>query len=99
MSDSQGSSQQDLPWIRLYDCSFPNLDLGNLETRIEFKLSGLMSLIRCEFKEFTQVILILEKSWYESEVTGKTLRHFNSRDDTNRIKFIQTKWLMLHICR
>ena len=50
-----------------------------------------MSLIRCEFKEFTQVIVILEKSWYESEVTGKTLRHFNSRDDTNRIKFIQTK--------
>ena len=85
VSDSQSSSQQDLPRIRLYDCSFPPY------RGIVFKLSGLMSLIRCEFKWIRQVSLYLEKSQYESEVTGETLGNFKSRDDQNRIEIIQTK--------
>ena len=57
-----------------------------------FKLSGLMSLIRCQFRGgFTVVTLILEKSWYESEVTAETLRNFTSKGDQNRIELIQTK--------
>ena len=85
MSDSQSSSQQSLPRIRLYDCSFPP------NSYIDFILSGLMSLIRCEFKGNRFVILRLEKSRYESEVTEETLRNFTSRDDQNRIEIIQTK--------
>ena len=86
--DNSSSSQQDLPLIRLYDCNFPS-DVHS----IVFKLSGLMSLIRCEFKGRygLDVILILDKSQDESEVTEETLRNFNSRDDQNRIEMIQTK--------
>ena len=86
MSDSQSSLQQDLPRVRLYDCYFPY----NV-SRIEFKLSGLMSLIRCEFKHHSIVNMIFEKSQDESEVTEETLRNFTSRDDQNRIEIIQTK--------
>ena len=45
------------------------------------------------------VILIVDRSRYESEITEETLRNFNSRDDHNRIEIIQTKinvW-QLHI--
>ena len=83
MSDSQSSLQQSLPWIRLYDCFF--------DYKIEFKLSGLMSLIRCEFKGYICVNLTLEKSRYESEITVETLGNFTSMDDQNRIEIIQTK--------
>ena len=92
VSDSQSSSQQSLPRIRLYDCSFPP------NSYIDFKLSGLMSLIRCEFKgRITTVTLILEKSRYEPEIIEETLRHFNSRDDHNRIEIIQTKMHLSHL--
>ena len=50
-----------------------------------------MSLIRCEIKGNRGVILILEKSQYEPDITEETLRHFKSRDDHNRIEIIQTK--------
>ena len=90
VSDNGNSSQQNLPRIRLYDCSFfPDI------FSIEFKLSGLMSLIRCEFKHpsayHPSAYLTLEKSWYEQEITEETLRNFKSRDDQNRIEIIQTK--------
>ena len=85
VSDNGRSSQQSLPRIRLYHCSFSDV------YSIAFRLSGLMSLIRCEFKGRPEVRLILEKSRYESEITRKTLRHFKSRDDHNRIEIIQTK--------
>ena len=87
MSDNRSSSQQNFPRIRLYDCHF-------LYYRdIEFKLSGLMSLIRCEIKGgFTVVTLRLEKGWYESDITEETLRNFNSRDDQNMIEIIQTRF-------
>ena len=88
--DNGSSSQQGLPRIRLYDCNFP-YDVHS----IVFKLSGLMSLIRCEFKwrHGLDVILILmlDKSQDESEVTEETLRNFNSRDYQKRIEIIQTK--------
>ena len=80
MSNNGPSSQQNLPRIRLYDCSF--------DDNIDFKLFGLMSLIRCEFR-VDDVRLILEKSQYEPEVTEETLRHFISNDDKYRIEFIQ----------
>ena len=69
MFDNQSSLWQNLPWIRLYDCHF-SLPI------IEFKLSGLMSLIRCEIKGNRGVILILEKSQYEPDITEETLRYF-----------------------
>ena len=47
----------------------------------------------CEFKGHdTFVILRLEKSRYESEVTGETLRNFYSREDQNIIEIIQTRF-------
>ena len=67
VSDSLSSSQHDLPRIRLYDCFFSS-------DSIEFKLSGLMSLIRCEFKGYSFISLYLEKSHYEPEITEETLR-------------------------
>ena len=82
VSDNQGSSHQDLPRIRLCDCSFDS---------IKFKLSSLMSFIRCEFKGRVWLKLYLEKSQYESEVTEESLRNFFSKDDQNRIEIIQTK--------
>ena len=85
MSDYGRSSQQSLPRIRLYDCHFPS------SCDIDFKLSGLMSLIRCEIKGNQWVTLILEKSRYEPDITAETLRHFTSNDDHNRIEIIQTK--------
>ena len=91
VSDNGRSSQQSLPQIGLYDCFFsPSM------FSIVFKLFGLMSLIRCRFKErYTfvepEVKLYLEKSQYEPEITEETLRHFKSRDDQNRIEIIQTK--------
>ena len=85
MSDNGRSSQQSLPRIRLYDCSFPPY------CDVDFILFGLMSLIRCEIKgRYTEVELRLEKSQYESEITEETLRNFTSRDDQNRIEIIQT---------
>ena len=96
VSDNQSSSQQNLPRVRLYDCSFRSKDI----TSIEFILSGLMSLIRCDFALIYKTLLLrLEKSQYEPEVTGETLGNFKSRDDHNRIEIIQTKinvW-QLHI--
>ena len=83
--DSGHSSQQSLLWIRLYDCSFPPNSL------IDFKLYGLMSLIRCEFKGNGFISLYLEKSRYEPEITEETLRNFTSKDDQNMIEIIQTK--------
>ena len=90
--NNQSSSHQDLPWIRLYDCYFPS-DVFS----IDFKLSGLMSLIRCEFKVEEQVSLILEKSQYEPEVTGKSLEKLNSKQYQNRIEIIQTRFNLGHI--
>ena len=84
MSNSLSSSQENLPRIRLYDCSSSHQHLT-----VTFKLSGLMSLIRCEFE--TLVNLHLPKSQYEPEITEETLRNFNSRDDQNRIEIIQTQ--------
>ena len=87
VSDNRSSSPQSLPQIRLYDCSFPS----NVYS-IDFTLSGLMSLIRCEFRLGLDVIgLVLEKSRYELEITEETLRDFKSKDDQNRIEIIQTK--------
>ena len=67
----------------MYDCFF--------DDSIDFKLSGLISLFRCEFKGNWWLLLTLEKSWYEPEITEETLRNFTSRDDQNRIEIIQTK--------
>ena len=83
VSDSRNSSQQSLPRIRLYDCYFDVF-------RIDFKLFGLMSLIRCEFKR-RYVHVHVEKSWYEPEITGKSLEKLNSKQYQNRIEIIQTK--------
>ena len=52
-----------------------------------------MSLIRCEFKVsgFEGLQFYLEKSRYESEITEKSLRNFNSKGNENMIEIIQTK--------
>ena len=81
VSDNERSSQQDLQRIRLYDCTFAD--------SIVFKFSGLMSLIRCEFKR--AIKLTLEKSRHEPEITEETLKNFSSTEDQNRIEIIQTK--------
>ena len=90
--NNQSSSHQDLPWITLYDCYFPSDVFRN-----DFKLSALMSLIRCEFKVEEWVSLILEKSWYEPEITGKSLEKLNSKQYQNRIEIIQTRFNLGHI--
>ena len=85
--DSRGSPQQELPHIRLYDCSFHILG------RIKFSLSGSMSLIRCEFKDvqgWSRLELNLEKSRFEPEITTEILKKFNSNKSQNRIEIIQT---------
>ena len=60
-----------------------------------------MSLIRCEFKGERGVILILEKSQYEPEITEETLRNFNSNKYQNRIEIIKTTigvhYLAIHV--
>ena len=81
--DNGHSSQQDLPQIRLYDCTF--------DGDIVFFLSGLISLIRCEFKGDYDVYLNIEKSQNEPEITEETLRKFSFNKYPNRIEFIQTK--------
>ena len=79
------SSRQDPPRIRLYDCSFPNLQL-------HFELCGLMSLIRCEFKgEWTFLELSLKKSQYEPDINEETLENFNVNKSQNTIEIIQTR--------
>ena len=83
MSDNRNSSQQDLPRVRLYDCFF--------DDDIEFNLSGLMSLIRCEFKGDYGAYLNIEKSQNEPEITEETLRNLSFNEYSNRIEFIQTK--------
>ena len=89
--DNRSSSQQNIPRVRLYDCFF--------DGKIEFKLSGLISLIRCELKghSFQGVILYLEKSQYEPEITEKCLEKFNSKQYKNRIEIIQTRFNLGHI--
>ena len=88
--NNQSSSHQDLPWIRLYDCYFPSGVFS-----IDFKLSGLMSLIRCELKG--AIGLHLEKGQYEQEMTGKSLEKLNSKQYQNRIEIIQTRFNLGHI--
>ena len=53
----------------------------------------LMSLIRCEFKVKEWVNLILEKSQYEPEITGK----LNSKLYQNRLEITQTRFNLGHI--
>ena len=88
--NNQSSSQQSLPRIRLYDCYFPS-DVFS----IDFKLSGLMSLIRCELKG--AIGLHLEKGQYEPDITGKSLQKLNSKQYQNRIEIIQTRFNLGHI--
>ena len=91
MFDNRCSSQHDLPRIRLYHCFF--------DYNIEFKLSGLMSLIRCEFKghSLKGVQFYFEKGQYEPEITEESLEKFNSKEYENRIEIIQTRINFGHI--
>ena len=84
--DSQSSLQQDLPRVKLYDCSFTPPGYT------QFFLSGLMSLIRCEFKEGNNIDLDIKKRMYEPEITEETLENAKSNQYQNTIEIIQTKF-------
>ena len=58
-------------------------------------LSGLISLIRCEFKERNNVDLYIKKKRYEPEITEETLGKAKSKEYQHRIEIIQTRFMFI----